>query len=159
MVTDSSSDGDGGSKGRPSPILRYGDKFEELCGYYMSLGMSYHDYWDGDSSMTKYYREMDERNRERKNFDLWLQGAYFYEALLDASPVYNPLSKQKKPFPYRSNPIPITTSESKNATERDKKKRMDNGKEAMRAMMASINKRFLENQKKREKGGEADNGD
>ena len=155
MVTDLASEtvGDGGT-GRPSPFLRYGDKFEELCGYYMSLGMSYHDYWDGDNSMTKYYREAEEIKKERRNSELWLQAAYIYEALLDASPVFNPLSKKNKPFPFRSEPIPITASGSKQSDERKKKQRLENGKEAMRAMMAAINDRF----KKKKEGGEANNG-
>ena len=138
----------------PSPLLRYGDKFEELCGYYMSLGMSYHDYWDGDNCMTKYYREAEEIKKERRNSELWLQAAYIYEALLDASPVFNPLSKKNKPFPFRSEPIPITASGSKQSDERKKKQRLENGKEAMRAMMAAINDRF----KKKKEGGEANNG-
>lgn len=138
----------------PSPIVRYGDKFEELCGYYMSLGMSYHDYWDGDNCMTKYYREAEEIKKERRNSELWLQAAYIYEALLDASPVFNPLSKKNKPFPFRSEPIPITSSGSKKSEERKKKQMLENGKEAMRAMMAAFNERF----KKSKKGGEADNG-
>lgn len=145
--------GDGGT-GRPSPLLRYGDKFEELCGYYMSLGMSYHDYWDGDNCMTKYYREAEEIKKERRNSELWLQAAYIYEALLDASPVFNPLSKKNKPFPFRSEPIAITASGSKQSDERKKKQRLENGKEAMRAMMAAINDRF----KKKKEGGEANNG-
>ena len=155
MVTDLASEtvGDGGT-GRPSPFLRYGDKFEELCGYYMSLGMSYHDYWDGDNCMTKYYREAEEIKKERRNSELWLQAAYIYEALLDASPVFNPLSKKNKPFPFRSEPIPITVSGSKQSDERKKKQRLENGKEAMRAMMAAINDRF----KKKKEGGEANNG-
>ncbi|WP_282147096.1 hypothetical protein [Ruthenibacterium lactatiformans] len=155
MVTDlpSENGGDGGI-GRPSPIVRYGDKFEELCGYYMSLGMSYHDYWDGDNCMTKYYREAEEIKKERRNSELWLQAAYIYEALLDASPVFNPLSKKNKPFPFRSEPIPITSSGSKKSEERKKKQMLENGKEAMRAMMAAFNERF----KKSKKGGEADNG-
>lgn len=155
MVTDLASEtvGDGGT-GRPSPFLRYGDKFEELCGYYMSLGMSYHDYWDGDNCMTKYYREAEEIKKERRNSELWLQAAYIYEALLDASPVFNPLSKKNKPFPFRSEPIPITASGSKQSDERKKKQRLENGKEAMMAMMAAINDRF----KKKKEGGEANNG-
>lgn len=155
MVTDLPSDDDGGGgTHRPSPLLRYGDKFEELCGYYMSLGMSYHDYWDGDNCMTKYYREAEEIKRERRNSELWLQAAYIYEALLDASPVFNPLSKKNKPFPFRSEPIPITASGSKKSEERKKKQRLENGKEAMRAMMAAINDRF----KKKKEGGEANDG-
>lgn len=88
------------------------------------------------------------------NSELWLQAAYIYEALLDASPVFNPLSKKNKPFPFRSEPIPITASGSKQSDERKKKQRLENGKEAMRAMMAAINDRF----KKKKEGGEANNG-
>ena len=156
MVTDllSEDDDGGGGTSRPSPLLRYGDKFEELCPYYMSLGMSYHDYWDGDNCMTKYYRKADELRKERHNSEMWLQAAYIYEALLDASPVFNPLSKKNKPFPFRSEPIPITASGSKQSEERKKKKQLEDGKAAMRVMMAAINKRFEENKKK---GGEVNN--
>nr|DAP09240.1 MAG TPA: hypothetical protein [Caudoviricetes sp.] len=120
----------------------------------MSLGMPYHDYWDGDNCMTKYYREAEEIKKERRNSELWLQAAYIYEALLDASPVFNPLSKKNKPFPFRSEPIPITSSGNKKSEERKKKQMLENGKEAMRAMMTAFNERF----KKSKKGGEADNG-
>ena len=152
MVTDSPSENDdgGGGTGRPSPLLRYGDKFEQLCPYYMSLGMSYHDYWDGDCSMAKYYREADDIRKERHNSEMWLQAAYIYEALLDASPVFNPLSKKGKPYPFRSEPIPITATGSKQAEERKKKQQLEDGKAAMRVMMAAINKRFEETKK----GGE-----
>lgn len=156
MVTDSPSDdsGDGGES-RPSPF-RYSDRFEELCGYYLSIGMSYEDYWDGDCCMTKYYRKKDTLDRERRNYDLWLQGAYIYEALLDASPVFNPLSAKKKPHPYRETPIPLTANESKKIEEMNKQKQLENGREAMRMMMIEFNKRFEE---KTEKGGELNDGD
>lgn len=117
--------------------------------------MSYHDYWDGDNCMTKYYRKMNEYNKERKNYELWLQGAYLYEAVLDASPALNPLSKKNKPFPYRSSPIPITDSENQYQIEQEKQNRIENGKQAMRAMMASFNKHYEE---KIKKGGEVSNG-
>lgn len=151
LVTDlSSSEGGGGTKGRPSPLLRYSDKFEELCGYYLSIGMTYHDFWDGDCCMVKYYRDKAKREWEQRNFELWLQGAYIYEALLDASPVFNSLSKKKKPFPYMKQPIPFTADESEKSKERENKQKMENGKEAMKLMVESFNKRFME---KQEKGG------
>ena len=147
LVTDLSSDdftGDGGVKGRQSLVLRYGKKFEELCGYYMSIGMSYRDYWDGDSTMVKYYRQADELRKERRNAALWLQGIYFYEALLNASPVLNPLSSRKKPFPFRDSPIPLTEAEKTRLDEIDKQKRLEAGREAMRAMMIAFNEKFEE---------------
>jgi len=117
--------------------------------------MTYHEYWDGDATMVKYFREAEELKRERRNSELWLQAAYIYEALLDASPVFNPLNKKNKPFPFRAEPIPITVSGNKKREEQRKKKQLENGKEAMRAMMAAINTRFKE---KQEKGGEVNDG-
>lgn len=156
----SADDYGGGGTSRPSPISRYeeklGEKFEELCGYYMSLGMSYHDYWDGAADMVKYYRKADELRREQKNTELWLQAVYIYEALIDASPVFNPLSKKGKPFPFRSEPVPITATGSREHDERKKKQMLENGKEAMKRMVDAFNKRF---EQKLKKGGEVDNGD
>jgi len=117
--------------------------------------MSYSDYWDGDAEMVKYYRQMDELRKEQRNSELWLLAAYIYEALLDASPVFNPLSKKNKPFPFRSEPIPVTERGTRESAERKKQKQLEAGREAMRVMMATINKQF-ENKKK---GGEVDNGD
>ena len=73
---------------------------------------------------------------------MWLQAAYIYEALLNASPVFNPLSRTHKPVPFRSEPYPIST-DTKEAEERKNKQRMEDGKEAMRRMMDVINKRFV----------------
>ena len=84
-----------------------------------------------------------------------MQGAYLYEAVLDASPALNPLSKKNKPFPYRSAPIPITDGETQYQIEQEKRKRIESGKQAMRAMMASFNKHFEE---KTKKGGEEGDG-
>lgn len=132
----------GGGKSRQPVVSRYGEIFEEQCGYYMSMGMSYHDYWDGDSTMTKYYRDMYEVERDRQNELLWLQGMYFYEALCDASPILNSASRKRKPLPYRKQPIPLTKSANKKMKDRENKQRMNNGIEVMRQKMASINKKF-----------------
>ena len=108
----------------------------------MSIGMTYHEYWDGDSMMAKYFREAEERKRERENYNAWLQGVYIYEALLDASPALNALSKKKKPYPYRKSPIPITEAETRRQKDEENREKMKNGLGAMRALMAGINKKF-----------------
>jgi hypothetical protein len=62
LVTGSDSQAATGGGNRRLPVVyRYGETFEKLCGYYMSLGMGYHDYWDGDCEMARYYRDMDEK--------------------------------------------------------------------------------------------------
>ena len=64
LVTGSESGAATGGGNRRRPVVsRYGEKFEELCGYYMSIGMTYHEYWDGDSMMAKYFREAEERKK------------------------------------------------------------------------------------------------
>jgi hypothetical protein len=72
-----------------------------------------------------------------------------HEALLDIAPVLNALSAKKKPIPYRDTPIPVTESESKRAEEAAKAKKIKITKDAIYAMMASVNKQF-------EKGGNDD---
>lgn len=114
--------------------------------------MSYSDYWDGDCEMAKYYRDKYEYDREQANYDLWLQGAYIYDALLGASPMFRDWSKRTKPYPYRDTPAPITQREIKHKTELDQKKLLENSKNAMRAMMIHWNQKFAE------KGGKP-NGD
>lgn len=116
--------------------------------------MSYHDYWDGASDMVKYYRDAEEIHKERRNFDLWLQAAYVYEAILDASPALNPLMKKNKPYPFRSEPLAVTRSGDRRANERMKKRKMENGKNAMRAIMAAINSRFKKDKGKEEVNNE-----
>lgn len=109
--------------------------------------MSYAEYWDGASDMAKYYRDMDERLRERRNEELWLQGFYVYEAILNATPVLNPMSKKHKPIPYRKEPIPITEARHRQQEEEDKQRRINAGFEAMRQIMTGVNRKF------KEKGG------
>lgn len=136
-----SNKGDGSNNDLPS-LSRYTETFEKLCAYYMFLGMTYDEYWDGDNLLPRQYRKIDEMRRERSNFDRWLQGFYVYEAILDASPILNPFSKKKEPIPYRDTPIPITEREKKQAKERAEEKAIERSREAMRIMMAEINKRF-----------------
>ena len=116
----------------------------------MSIGMCYSDYWDGDCDMAKAYREAHEIAQERKNRELWLQGAYIYEALLDAAPMFRDLTKRTKPFPYRDSPVPITKRATKQRDELSKRKLLEQGHEAMRAMMIEFNKKF------EKKGGKVD---
>ena len=150
MVTDSpSDDAGGGGSGRTSP-LRYGELFDEVCPWYMSIGMSYSDFWDGDCEMAKFYREKYEIEQERKNTELWMEGAYIYEALLDASPMFRDFTKRAKPLPYRDSPVAITKRAIKRKEELNKQRMLEQGREAMRAMMIEFNKKF------EKKGGKVD---
>lgn len=101
--------------------------------------MSYADYWDGDAEMVKYYRDKYTREMERKNTELWLQGAYIYEAILDAMPAFNFFAKQRTPSPYRDEPMPLNEQEKKNSEERKADKQLNAGKSFVEAWAAAVN--------------------
>lgn len=111
-VTDSPSSGDQskGSEGdglkKPSP--NYTEIFNQVFPYYLSIGMSSDEFWRQDVCLVKAYREADKLRLDRLNTELWLQGMYFYEAVCDASPIFNPYAKRNtKPRPYPSEPYSL----------------------------------------------------
>ena len=110
----------------------------------MAWGMSYNDYWYGDTSMARFYREAHEKKRIEENENLWLQGMYIYEAILDCAPVLNALSKKKDVFPYRDAPIPITKTEIRRKEEKDARDKFNAQKEYMMRMREIWNKQFEE---------------
>ena len=84
-------------------------KFQELCPFFISIGMSYEQFWYGDLTIPKAYlkayRMKQEREQEMDQWHMWKQGMYIYEALCDVSPVLHAFSKKgTKPLPYSEVP-------------------------------------------------------
>lgn len=82
------------------------------------------DYWYGDPWLAAGYRRADELNRQRKSAEMWMQGAYFFEAL---NVVFaNVLAKKgQKPQKYLEEPyriIPYTEEEQKARAEKEREK-------------------------------------
>ena len=141
MVTSSESvEGDGQSV----PFYNsYTTKFYEAFPFYLSIGMTPEQYWDGDPTLAKYYRKSFELQRKRRNEELWLQGMYIYEALCDVSPIFQAFAKKgTRPNPYSDHPYSITNDdldkERKLREQRDREK----AKRYMLGKMANINKMF-----------------
>lgn len=121
----------------------YTTVFYDLFPFYLSIGMTFEQYWDGDPTLAKYYRKADELRRKRRNEELWLQGMYIYEALCDVSPVMNAFAKKgTKPHPYVDHPYAISATERKDERILQEKKDREKAKRYMEAKMAAINKRF-----------------
>ena len=99
-------------------IQSYGKIFEQLCPYYMSIGMSYDEFWNGDVSAVKAYRMANELRDRRMNQELWLQGKYIYDALCSVSPLFRFSTKPTKSEPYVQEPYPITAAEVREREER-----------------------------------------
>ena len=52
-----------------------------LCEYYMSLGVPYDEFWHGDYCKLKYYEKQFYDRQRQKNYEMWMQGVYFYRAI------------------------------------------------------------------------------
>lgn len=86
-------------------------EFERICPQYISIGMTYEQFWYEDVCMVKAYRkafELKERREAVKNkWTIWEQGLYIYEALCDVSPILRAFSKATKPLQYSEKPYEI----------------------------------------------------
>ena len=123
-------------------LQKLSDIFEQLCPYYMSIGMSYDEFWNGDVSAVKAYRKANELRDRRHNQDMWIQGRYFYDALCAASPLYRFSMKKGiiKPEPYTSEPYPITEAELREREERDRRAK----EERLKAEFTAFVERMLQ---------------
>lgn len=106
----------------PPSSITYTEQFYENFPFYLSIGMTYDQYWNDDCTLTKYYRKAHEIKNARKNQELWLQGMYIYDALCKVSPILHAFAKSgTKPEPYPTKPYPVTKEEVKETTEQRRK--------------------------------------
>lgn len=110
--------GDGGVEPSPVEPLTFAEYADEMCAYYMAIGVPYQEFWHGDYSQLRYYFEADKHRRERENYLAWLQGAYVYDAICAVSPILHAFAKKgTKPLPYLKKPYdtekknPVTKEE------------------------------------------------
>ena len=53
---------------------------EEACPYYLSIGMTYKQYWYASPHLVRTYVKADEYKQDRMSQEAWLQGLYIYGA-------------------------------------------------------------------------------
>lgn len=91
------------------------NEFNKSCPFYISIGMTYEQFWYGDPTMTKSYLEAyrmkQKREAEKIKWITWEQGLYVYEAICDVSPVLRAFSKASKPLPYPEKPHGLRKTE------------------------------------------------
>ena len=84
--------------------------FERVLPYYISIGMTPEQFWDGDVTLVKAYRKAYEYKKQEWNVQAYLNGLYTYDALLRVAPIFHAFAKKgTKPLPYRDEPIEIYT--------------------------------------------------
>lgn len=105
--------------------------------------MTYEVFWYGRPIEAKLYREAEKIKFDDKNFSLWLQGRYFYEALCAASPLFLSLAPEGTTAqPYMEKPYVFSKTDTKKEQENKEKAEMEKGQAFMTAFAAEFNKRF-----------------
>ena len=133
----------GGEPLNGSSPRTYTEVFESVCPYYISIGMSYEQFWYGQPDMVIYYRRAHELKNRQRNQELWLQGMYFAHSL--NCTVGNMFSKKSaKKVSYPEEPFPISEQESKERKERLAQQKMERMKANFMARAISINQHMAE---------------
>ena len=103
--------------------------------------MSYEQFWEDHNDLVKAYRTADKVRLERENFNAWLQGKYFYDALCCVAPVMHAFAKRgTKPIKYHDKPLEIQATKSKEEIAETKEKQVfDKGMAKMEAWMKGVN--------------------
>lgn len=114
---------------------------------YLDAGMTPDDYWNGDVTLVIAYRKVLERRREWQNQMLWLQGLYFYRAMLAIMPALSIKSKATTIDPYIEDPIPLTPKEREKLEGRKERERFEKNLAFMKAQAARINALFAQKRK------------
>lgn len=138
---------------RSTPRFTYTRQFERVFPYYLSIGMSYEQYWEMDCDLVKYYRKAADIKRDLMNQNAWLVGLYVYEAIGDNAPILNIAAKKgTKPLPYRASPFELNVKSDDSGSKKKKERSSDmKAKAVMEMFMVANNKKF-------EKSGETDAG-
>ena len=137
-------EGDSDNSESPFVIAQY---IEDCFPYYLSLGMSYDEYWYGDPTLVVAYRKAEDMRTHRRNWEMWMNGRYTYDAIASMIPSLQ-LLKPRESLPYTQEPYPLTKKEYEERMEREEKKKQE---EIMAKMMAFAKSRSSKNVKEEEK--------
>lgn len=111
--------------------------FEECFPFYLAIGMSYAEYWEGDPKLAQYYRKAYRIKQEEVNNNAWLQGLYVYDAISTA--LHNALRGMGKSKPpakdYAKQPYEFN---KKNKTAQEKAKEVEVEQEKAAAWMENF---------------------
>ena len=135
----------------------YGDIFDEFFPYYLAMGMTYEQYWYGETGLRKAYREAYRIRMEQAqritDVNNWYMGQYIMSALMAVPLLVNgfvPKGAETRQYPDK--PF-LEKAEEEKKTEARRKKEEDQSKTAMalfQAFTIRINKN-IEKRLEREK--------
>lgn len=104
-------------------------QFNKSCPFFISIGMTYEQFWYEDPTIANMYLEAyrikEEREAEKIKWITWEQGLYVYEAICDVSPVLRAFSKATKPLPYPQRPYATEEKEKEDKKIKEIEKERD----------------------------------
>jgi len=115
--------------------------FDKALPDYLVMGMTYDEFFNKDHTLVIAYRKAYELKRKKENEDMWLQGAYVYEAIARIAPLLIPFNKHPKPEPYLDKPYPMFGKETSDENA-ESQAVTDRGFAYMQAQMMKVNKKF-----------------
>lgn len=95
----------------PKEEKTWGQIFDEMFPFYLSIGMSADEYWNQEPKLAIAYRKAHQLRMQRWNFEAWMENQYTMAAL-QASVGNMFIEKGKTPFKYPSEPYPLTEEEA-----------------------------------------------
>lgn len=93
----------------------YTDKklFEVLCPYYMSIGMTYEQFWKATPEVIRAYFQAEKMRIRRSQTEHWYGGAYMQSAIASC---FN------SEYDYPSNPFPVIADDIRERAEAEREK-------------------------------------
>ena len=93
------------------PRKSYTEVFYEQLPLYLAIGMSLTEYFEGDCTLTRYFRQAYQIRQENEDYNAWLQGIYIYKAL-DCALYNNPplMKRGREARQYFNKPITAQNS-------------------------------------------------
>lgn len=124
------------------------DMLDRVCAYYMAIGVSFYEFWNGDYTQLKYRIEANRLMLKERNREMWIQGMYVYDAVMTA--LYNANRGKKTQKEYMDKPIRITKQ-----SEEEKEEEAKNILEQFKASLSVMTGRLERREKNRAKEAEA----
>ncbi len=114
----------------------YAEIFEESFPFYLAIGMSSAEYWEGEPSLTRYYRKAYKIKQEEINNNAWLQGLYIYDAV--STSLHNALrDKNQRAKEYAKQPFNFE-NKNKEKSEFEKAKKVETEQQKALAWMENF---------------------
>lgn len=127
----------------PRKLRKSSEIFDECFPFYLSIGMSSAEYWDGDPSLPRYFRKAFEMRQKRENEQAWLNGLYVYDAMMSALTHLSPNKSSHKN--YAAKPYSATAKEAEKEHEDKVAEAQAQAEVWMKSWAAATQKMFPKN--------------